>query len=145
MFTFRGDAHKFYLKLNNSSVDYDDISEIREINHIITFYKGLENNQLKKIKYQMLKELNASGSIPLVVTTVPWLLFIFSKPLLNLLFGDFSLWIPFVLLYVTLLLMGIYLHFHEKAWAKVHVEIIADVLLDRENGHISKKGDRKNE
>jgi hypothetical protein len=132
MFTFRGDAHKFYLKVKNSKSKLQ-LKEINDLTAIIQFYQTLDSSLLYKIKYQMMKEQNASGSIPLLVTTVPWLLFIFSKPLLNLLFGDFNLWVPFVLIYVTLLLLGIYLHFHERAWAKVHLEIIEDLLIDRNN------------
>jgi hypothetical protein len=134
MFTFRGDAHKFYLKIKNSQQEQQkQIKEINELTSIIKFYQTLDRSLLHKIKYQMMKEQQASGSIPLLVTTVPWLLFIFSKPLLNLLFGDFNLWVPFVLIYVTLLLLGIYLHFHERAWAKVHIEIIEDILSERNN------------
>ncbi|WP_456275082.1 hypothetical protein [Bacillus sp. AK128] len=133
MFTFRGDAHRFYLKMRESKLEqHNEMKEINELTTIIRYYQSLDHSLLYKIKYQMMKEQKASGSIPLLVTTIPWLLFIFSKPLLDLLFGDFNLWVPFVLIYVTLLLVGIYLHFHERAWANVHIEIIEDVLLDRE-------------
>ncbi|MBM7662098.1 hypothetical protein JOC85_002905 [Bacillus mesophilus] len=134
MFTFRGDAHKFFLKIKSSQQEQQtQIKEINELTSIIKFYQTLDRSLLHKIKYQMMKEQQASGSIPLLVTTVPWLLFIFSKPLLNLLFGNFNLWVPFVLIYVSLLLLGIYLHFHERAWAKVHIEIIEDILSERAN------------
>ncbi|WP_246943229.1 hypothetical protein [Bacillus pinisoli] len=137
MFTFRGDAHRFFMKIKKSEPkQYTKIKEVQEMTAIIMFYRTLENSLLHKMKYQMMKEQQASGSIPLLVTTIPWLLFIFSKPLLEVLFGNFNLWIPFVLIYVTLLLGGIYLHFHERAWAKVHVEIIEDVLSERNQQHL---------
>ncbi|MFD1737504.1 hypothetical protein ACFSCX_13165 [Bacillus salitolerans] len=134
MFSFRGDAHKFFLKLKrlkSLKQEIDHIKEMNEISEIIRFYQDLPNSVLKKIKLKMIKEKQASGSIPLIVTTVPWLLFIFSKPLLELLFGAFNLWIPFVIIYIILLFWGIYLHFHEKAWASLHIEVIEDVLQDR--------------
>jgi hypothetical protein len=135
MFTLRGDAHKFFIKLKKVEQLSEKSNQIKEINNvteIILFYQTLESTLLRKIKYQMMKEQHASGSFPLIVTTVPWLLFIFSKPLLEILFGDFNLWAPFILIYVTFLLVGTYLHFHERAWAKVHVEIIEDLLTERE-------------
>jgi hypothetical protein len=134
MFCFRGDAHKFFLKLKNSirsNNKIDNIKEVNEIDDIISFYENLSNSSLKKIKYKMVKEQQASGSIPLLITTVPWLLFIFSKPLLGILFGNKPFWVPFVIVYVVLLFWGIFIHFHEKAWAGLHVNIIEDILSER--------------
>jgi hypothetical protein len=136
MFTFRGDAHRFFLKLKDAkstNVQLKHVKEMVKMTEIISFYRTLESSELRIIKYQMFKEQQGSGSIPLIVSTIPWLLFIFSKQLVGFLFSAYSLWIPFVLLYVILLFLGVYLHFHERAWAKVHVEIIEDVLSERED------------
>jgi hypothetical protein len=135
MFTFRGDAHRFFLKLKqakSANINLNQVKEIEKITEIISFYRTLKSSELQTIKYQMVKEQQGSGSIPLIVTTIPWLLFIFSKQLIGFLFSAYHLWVPFVILYVVLLFLGVYLHFHERAWAKVHVEIIEDLLSERE-------------
>jgi hypothetical protein len=134
MFTFRGDAHRFFLKIRrakSTNAEIGKVSEIEKLTEIVSFYRTLDSSELQIIKYQMFKEQQGSGSIPLIVTTVPWLLFIFSKQLVAFLFANHRLWIPFVFIYIVLLFLGVYLHFHERAWAKVHVEIIEDILSDR--------------
>ncbi|MET3698229.1 hypothetical protein SAMN05877753_10884 [Bacillus oleivorans] len=136
MFSFRGDAHKFYLKLkklNRTHLRYGENRELKEIREIQDFYKGIETQTLLDIYYKMIKEKNGSGIIPIFVSAGPWLLFIFSKQLQELLFKDGSmLWLTFIVVYVTTLIMSVILHFHEKAWASLHIEIIQDILKSRE-------------
>ncbi|WP_170006505.1 hypothetical protein [Bacillus fonticola] len=134
MFTLRGDAHRFFLRIRKR-IDTDQkvtaAKEIIEIDSIISFYESLTSSNLKKMKYYMLKEQNGSGAIPLAITTLPWLFFMFSKPLTDWLLGKSHFLIFFVVVYVGVLVIGIFLHFHEKAWARVHLEVIEDVLGER--------------
>jgi hypothetical protein len=81
----------------------------------------------------MTKEKNGSGVIPILVSALPWLFFLFSQRLQQFLFKDGSwLWIIFVVLYVFILIPSVFLHFREQSWASVHIEIIQDILKDRE-------------
>ncbi len=134
MVSFRGDAHRFYLKLkakNGNKQEIDELKELKEITDIMSFYEMLPTSGLKKVKFYLQKEFNGTGAIPLLITAVPWLLFIFSKPLLEWLFKGGRLWMIFVLIYITLLLAGVILHFRERAWAKTHLVIIEDILEER--------------
>lgn len=139
LFSFRGDAWKFYLKLRKTSQAGEEINQLKELielENIKQFYAGLDRPTLQKIRYRMLKEKSGSGIIPLFVTTIPWLLFIFSKQLSKVLFQKGShLWMAFIILYLTLLIFGVLLHFREKAWATVHVEFIDDLLEELKNEH----------
>lgn len=82
----------------------------------------------------MIKEKNGAGVIPLLVAAVPWLLFLFSEQLQNFLFrGGSMLWLPFSMVYMILLVVGVMLHFREKAWAAFHIEMIQDILEERKN------------
>lgn len=132
MISFRGDAWKFYLKLketNKTGNDVNELKELTELQEIENFYERFNDATLIKIRYRMLKELKGSGIIPIFVTTIPWLLFIFSKQLQALLFNDGSkLWLAFVLVYVTMLFFSVIVHFREQAWANVHKEMIEDIL-----------------
>ncbi|HWO74936.1 MAG TPA: hypothetical protein VNM69_03340 [Bacillus sp. (in: firmicutes)] len=135
MLSFRGDAHKFYVKLKNSNhthLRYDQNRELKEIREIQDFYETIETKTLIDIYYKMVKEKNGSGIIPIFVSAGPWLLFIFSKQLQEFLFKDGSmLWLTFIILYVTILSLSVMLHFHEKAWASLHIEVIQDILKAR--------------
>lgn len=135
MWTFRGDAHKLYLKFRqkiSQGKDLKDVKEIKEITEIKSFYEQLEKSELVKIKYRMNKERNGSGILPLMVSSLPWLLFIFSKQLQNVLLDKDS-YIPivlFILSYTFLITISIIIHFREKAWSTLHIDIIEDVLND---------------
>ena len=135
MFSLRGDAHKFYVKLKKSNpthLRYDQYKELKEIREIQEFYQSIETETLIDIYYKMIKEKNGTGIIPIFVSAGPWLLFIFSKQLQELLFKDGSLlWLTFIILYVTVLTISVILHFHEKAWASLHIEVIQDILKTR--------------
>ena len=135
MFSFRGDAHKIYLKLRTvkeRDQSFIDVKEINEIEEIQTFYRSIDSDTLKKINFCMIKEKNGSGMIPLLVSSGPWLLLLFAEQLHKFLFknGGF-LWIFFVLFYVLVLTISVILHFHEKSWASVHTEIIQEILRER--------------
>jgi hypothetical protein len=59
-------------------------------------------------------------------------LFLFSEPLIKFLFKEGSqLWVFFGAAYLLLLAISVILHFHEKAWAAFHMEIILDILKER--------------
>lgn len=139
MFSFRGDAWKFYIKLRKTSLagkELNQLPEMSELENIKQFYAVLDRSTLQKIRYRMLKEKSGSGIIPLFVTTIPWLLFIFAKQLTKVLFQNGShLWMAFIILYLSLLIVGVILHFREKAWAAVHVEIIDDLLEEHKHEH----------
>lgn len=135
MFSLRGDAHKFYLKLRKKKVNQQSIEqckELAEIEEIQSFYTEMSNHTLSKIQYRMMKEKNGSGIIPIFISAGPWLLFIFSKQLQRFLFKEGSmLWAAFVVMYLTTLTVSVIVHFQEKAWAAVHIEIIQDILKER--------------
>ncbi|RBW70933.1 hypothetical protein [Bacillus taeanensis] len=135
MFSLRGDAHKFYLKLKRSkrnNYPIEHFIEMKEIEEIETFYKEVESPTLKTIRYRMIKEKKGSGIIPIYITSTPWLMLAFAKPLQKFLLQDGSeLWLVFVLTYMAALTVSVIVHFKEKAWAAVHIEIIEEVLKKR--------------
>lgn len=135
MISLRGDAHKFYLKLRRAvkkKQSIGQLKEIREINEIEYFYQHLDDLELRKISYRMTKEQKGTGMIPVLVTSLPWLAFIFSKKLQSWLFKDGSyLWLGFIFIYIFAMVLGIVVHYREKAWASVHKEIIHDILQNR--------------
>ncbi|MFC3885689.1 hypothetical protein ACFOU2_20315 [Bacillus songklensis] len=137
MFSLRGDAHKIYLQLkktSNKGRSFNSIKKLTEIDEIQNFYKSIDSRTLEKIYYRMIKEKNGSGTIPIFVSSVPWLFFLFSRQLQQFLFKEGSLlWVVFVFVYISILTIGVILHFHEKSWAAVHIEIIQDILKERKN------------
>ncbi|MGE6257071.1 hypothetical protein ACQKCU_04025 [Heyndrickxia sporothermodurans] len=131
MVSFRGDAHKVYLKIKEQGVKQKFLDEIKEIRD---FYQSVESDTLTLIYYRMIKERNASGVIPLFVSSIPWLLFLFSTQLQNFLFREGSiLWAIFGFIYLLILVVCVLLHFREKAWAEFHLAIINDILNKRGN------------
>ena len=136
MVSFRGDAHKLYLELRESKQsDHAFIhnKKLIEISDIQSFYAELESSMLKKIYYRMIKEKNGSGIIPILVSAGPWLLLLFSNQIQQFLFKDEGfLWVIFVLGYISILVISVILHFYEKSWSAVHIEIIQDILQNRQ-------------
>nr|WP_077215357.1 hypothetical protein [Bacillus dakarensis] len=135
MFTFRGDAHRLYLQIRertNNKLAVQQLKNLREIEEIKNTYQNIDSSALKLIYYRMIKEKNGSGIIPIFVTSIPWLLFLFSTQLQQFLFKEGSLlWAIFVFIYVLVLTFSAIIHFREKAWASVHIEIIQDILSKR--------------
>lgn len=135
MISFRGDAHKLYLKLHKAAANHQplkSLEEIREISNIQQFYQRLDNAELNGIRYRMIKEKNGTGMIPILISAAPWLMFIFSKQLQSWLFSKGKyLWLGFVAVYMVTVFSSIVIHFREKAWASVHIEIIEDILAER--------------
>lgn len=144
MFSLRGDAHKIFLQLKRTVQNGESIKNLKEfieLEEIQKLYQLLDSPTLKLIYYRMIKEKNGSGIIPIFVSSVPWLFFLFSEPLMKFLFkeGRF-LWIFFGVFYLLLLALSVILHFREKAWAAFHMEIIQDILKKRKyedsTGHL---------
>ena len=135
MFATRGDAHIFYLKLKTTlskDQQFISIQELTEIDEIQKFYSTIDDRMLKKIYYRMIKEKNGSGIIPILVSSGPLILLVFSNQLQKFLFNYGGLIvIGFSFIYILLLTISVILHFHEKAWAAVHIEIIQDILKER--------------
>ncbi|WP_346726732.1 hypothetical protein [Bacillus suaedaesalsae] len=135
--SFRGDAHKLYkklLRLNTSRKPLKQQKELVEIQEIISFYESNETAILKLIYFRMIKEKQASGIIPIFVTSVPWFFFLFSKQLQEFLFREGSLhFLLFGFFYIVTLTVSVILHFREKAWASVHVEILQDIIECRKS------------
>lgn len=136
LFSLRGDAHKFFLNLKKTVKKGQSISnleELKEIEEIKNMYQLFDSKTLKLIFYKMVKEKNGSGIIPILVTSLPWFFFLFSKQLQQFLFKDgYILWIVFSLVYLVSLTISVIIHFSEKAWAAFHIEIIQDILKERE-------------
>lgn len=127
----RGDAHKLYRQLKTTTSVHTR-TDLQETKEIVQFYQSIDTDTLRLIYYRMIKEKNGSGIIPILVTAIPWLLFLFSTQLQNLLFKDGSnLWILFVAIYVSMLIISVILHFREKAWAALHIKMIQDILEKR--------------
>lgn len=135
MFSFRGDAHKIYLQLkrvSNKDRSFKYMKKLIEVEEIQDFYISIASDTLKNIYYCMLKEKNGSGIIPVLISSAPWIFFLFSKQLQEFLFKDGSfLWVVFVFAYISILTISVLLHFHEKSWASVHIEIIQEILRER--------------
>ncbi|OIK15739.1 hypothetical protein BIV60_08285 [Bacillus sp. MUM 116] len=138
MFSFRGDAHKIYLQLKKASNDdpsFKEIKRLLEIGEIQNFYHSIDTETLKRIYYCMVKEKNGSGMIPILVSTIPWLLVIFAKQLQDFVFQDHSMvWAIFAIISLIILLYSVIIHFYEKSWAAVHIEIIQAILKERKTG-----------
>jgi hypothetical protein len=135
MFSFRGDAHKLFLKLQktvNNEQSLDELTELTEIAEIQTFYQHLKSSTLEKIYYRVLKEENGMGMIPIFISAGPWVLLLFSKQLQDLLFKDGIIpFFIFITIYLLILIVSVILHFREKAWAAIHATVIKDILNDR--------------
>lgn len=133
-FSIRGDAHKLYLRLREEPTENIKQSRfLKEAREIKAFYQSLDNEALLLIYYQITKEKNGTGIIPILATAIPWLLFLFANPLENFLFHDGSKnWFVFSVIYLIILTISLTLHFKEKAWATVHSEIIQDILTRRD-------------
>lgn len=135
MISLRGDAHKFYLKLKkafhkNQSVN--DLGEIIEINDIQRFYHKLNTPELTIIYYRLLKEKKGNGIIPILVTALPWLAFIVSDQLQTLFKKGLSVLFLFLIVYTVVTTISIVIHYREKAWANVHMEIVRDIIKKRQ-------------
>ncbi|WP_188456467.1 hypothetical protein [Virgibacillus oceani] len=130
MFTFRGDAHKIYLMVKKQK-GIDSNKELKETAEIKSFYETLDSKTLQLIYYRMIKEQNGTGIIPIFVTAIPWLLFLFSNKIQEFLFENMLIWTIFVSLYLIILTISAIFHFKEKAWAAFHIEIIKDILDER--------------
>ncbi|RFU61268.1 hypothetical protein D0466_18820 [Peribacillus glennii] len=134
MFSFRGDAHKIYQKLRKLNKEHSiaSVKQIKEIEEIQNFYLSIDSITLNKIYFSMIKEKNGSGMIPLLISAGPWLFLMFSQQLQEFLFKDGSLlWVIFVSTYISILTVSVILHFREKSWASVHIEIIQKILHER--------------
>jgi hypothetical protein len=137
MFSTKGDAHKVFLRLRSTvqnGAAIKDMKEYQEIEEIQTLYKSLDRKTLQLIHYRMIKEYNGSGMIPILVSSAPWLLLLFSKQLSTYLFHEGKwLWAGFSIIYIIALAASVIIHFREKAWAAFHMEIIQDILKERKN------------
>ncbi|MFA9556885.1 hypothetical protein ACERII_06260 [Evansella sp. AB-rgal1] len=139
MISFRGDAHKFYLKIRRNHTEgnnLQELKELQEIKDIRFFYRSLTTTTLENIHYRIIKEKNGSGLIPILVTTVPWILFIFSKQLHSYFDAASNyVWITFAIAFLIAIFISVYIHFKERAWATVHSRIIEDIISERSNKH----------
>lgn len=135
MFSLRGDAHKIYLhlkKASNKDRSFKGMKKLIEVEEIQNFYNSIDSDTLKKVYYCMIKEKNGSGIIPIIISSGPWLFLLFSNQLQDFLFKDGSLlWVVFSIIYISILSISVFLHFHERSWSFVHIEIIQEILHDR--------------
>ncbi|MFC7392940.1 hypothetical protein [Scopulibacillus cellulosilyticus] len=134
MMTFRGDAHKFYLKLKKTVSNDKEISnlpEIKEIRSIDHFYDQLGDTDLTMIRYRMLKEKDGNGIIPILISALPWLGFLLSKQLQTFLMKSYLYIFIFLVLYTVITIASIIVHYREKAWAAIHIDIIDHKLKQR--------------
>ena len=135
MYSLRGDAHKIYLKIKkrvNTNQSFKQMKELQEMEEIQVVYQTIVSSTLKLIYYRMIKEKNGSGIVPIFVTAVPWFFFLFSKQLQEFLFKEGSiLWVIFGFVYFFTLTITVIIHFREKEWAAIHIEIIQDILNER--------------
>nr|WP_239094264.1 hypothetical protein [Bacillus sp. B15-48] len=121
-------------RATNKEQSFNEISELTELKDIKKLYETIDSETLKIIYYRMIKEKNGSGMIPIFVTTIPWLLFMFSNQIQRFLFKEGSLlWVAFTIIYLCILTLSVILHFREKAWAETHIEIIQDIIKARKD------------
>ncbi|GAE24383.1 hypothetical protein JCM9140_301 [Halalkalibacter wakoensis JCM 9140] len=136
MVSFRGDAHKFYLKIKNKvgkGLEPEQVKELQELKEIRHFYKSIDTDTLGNIHFWILKEKNGSGLIPILVTAVPWVLFIFGNQVQEFFENDQGyLWLVFVFIYLIAVTISVSIHFREQSWATVHSRIIEDLLKKRQ-------------
>ncbi|WP_156291045.1 hypothetical protein [Oceanobacillus salinisoli] len=138
MYSFRGDADKIYRYIKKTSNEIREVKYLKEIEEILIFYQSMDSYSLKLVYYRMIKEKNGSGMIPIFVSAIPWLLFLFSSHLEDFLFTNGSMnWLIFAIVYLLGLSISLYLHFREKAWAAFHIEIIQDILRERKDEVVS--------
>ncbi|MFD1039701.1 hypothetical protein ACFQ3N_15035 [Virgibacillus byunsanensis] len=131
MFSFRGDAHKLYVTLREQKGPNKKLEETADIKG---FYETLDSDTLQLVHYRMIKEKNGVGIILIYVTSIPWLLFLFSNKMQDVLFKNgIMLGSIFILIYLVLLTISVIFHFKEKAWSAFHTEIINDILKERDN------------
>lgn len=131
----RGDAHRFYVKIKQAKERNQNIHELREMKEmeqIVQTYQRMSRQELKKIRYRLEKETQGNGMIPVLVSSLPWLLFIFSKQFHSWMAktgGDYF-WMILFLLFTVIIVFSIILHYRERAWAGVHIVILDDLLED---------------
>src|SRR5690625_2367074 len=87
MFSFRGDTHKVYLKLRNQT-EVKQNKDIQETAKIKAYYETHASKTLQLVYYRMIKEQSGMGIIPIFVTAIPWLLFLFSEKIQHVLFDN---------------------------------------------------------
>ncbi|HET7658474.1 MAG TPA: hypothetical protein VFK37_09295, partial [Bacillales bacterium] len=134
MISLRGDGHKLYLKLKRKvgcSESVEEMKEMAEMTEMEQFYRSLKIEILEKIRLRMIKEKNGNGIIPVLVTSLPWLAFIFSKELRDLLSRNAHFLFWFLIVYTALISFGTIIHYREKAWAAVHLEMINGIIKDK--------------
>ncbi|RUL53548.1 MULTISPECIES: hypothetical protein [Lysinibacillus] len=128
----RGDAHKIYLRLKRDPKTIKESKYLRDIQEIRAFYQSIDSDILKLIYYRLVKENNGSGMIPIYVSSIPFLFLIFSQNLQSILFVEGSRnWMIFIIIYILGITFSLFMHFREKAWAASHIEIIQDILKER--------------
>lgn len=136
MLSFRGDAHKFYLKLRRKSKKGQSIhqlKEVQELKEMYQFYQTFDITTLENIHYRIIKEKSGSGLIPILVTAIPWVLFIFSNQIQEFFEHDDSyLWLIFVFIYLSAVTFSVSIHFRERAWATVHSQMINDIIQEKQ-------------
>lgn len=132
VFSYRGDAHKLFLTLKKQN-DIHTNKDLKETAEIKSFYESLDSEILQLVRYRMVKERNGMGIVPIFITSIPWLLFLISDKIQEVLFKEGSLlWAIFIIIYLILLTISTIFHFKEKAWAAFHLEMIKDILNERE-------------
>ncbi|PKC52093.1 hypothetical protein RhiirA1_482279 [Rhizophagus irregularis] len=134
---FRGDAHKIYLRLKKNPNNIRESKYLKDFEEVREFYKTIESDVLKLIFYRLIKEKNGSGMIPIYVSSIPFLLLILSQNLQKILSSGRN-WLIFILIYLLGITFCLFLHFREKAWAASHIEIIQDILKERNEQVVEK-------
>ncbi|WP_096199139.1 hypothetical protein [Bacillus sp. FJAT-45350] len=133
MFTLRGDVHRIYLKIRRAVHKKEPIAKLKmmhEIDNIKDFYNTLSEDELRLIRYRFIKEKNGAGTIPILVSTIPWLGLIFSKQIQGFAEKNLHIIILALLIYTSITIASILVHYREQAWASVHHEIIENLLQE---------------
>lgn len=128
---FRGDAHRLYEKVKHAvdnGTNIEDLPEIKEMQAIDQFYDGLSRQNLELIRYRMLKEKDGNGMIPLLISALPWLGFLLSKQPQTVLLKSYVYVFIFLILYTVVTTVSVIIHYREKAWACVHIDMIDNKL-----------------
>lgn len=130
---FRGDVHKIYCHLKKNPNNIKTSKYLRDVQEVYEFYETVESDTLKFIYYRLIKENNGSGMIPMLISTIPFLLMILSDDLKTLPLMEGRNWLFFIFIYLIALSFFLFVHFRERAWASSHIEIIQDILKERKD------------
>ncbi|HYF91459.1 MAG TPA: hypothetical protein VD969_04355 [Symbiobacteriaceae bacterium] len=123
----RGDSHRLYCRLRRSypTPPRGPMAELNHVRTIAQFYAGLDPGERDLLLAWAKKEESGLGLIPAALSGIPLLGLIFT-PFMEKGIRSMPAW-TWVLLWLVGALMltaGIYIHYRQKAWSTLHVQLL---------------------